>query len=343
MAYSPLQNVNIRNREPLPVLEFFKRYGKRLQMAIHTGESSIDFCITEVGLHRPGLALAGYTDVYSSEQIQIIGHTEWNYLESIGPERRRAAFQKFMNFKAPMWVVTHGQKPHKELCEMCEALHIPLFSTPLYTFDFFFKTKEILEYWFAPYAKLHASLVDVYGIGMLYVGDSNVGKSECVLDLVERGHRLVADDVVQLVHIGNTLIGQADPLVGHCMEIRGIGVIDVRSMFGIHAVRKRKKVEVVVELRLWEHGSSGCDRTGLAGEKENIMGVELPLITIPVSPGKNLTVISEVIAMNTLMKSAGEDSAKNFNERLIEKIRQKAERKNSVLDSLEEMDLTPYE
>lgn len=344
MAYCPLDNLNIQNREKLPVLEFYKRFKNDLKLTIHAGETSENSCILEVGLHRPGLALTGYTSVYSSHQIQIIGHTEWNYLESIGPGARRDAFNKLSSFNAPMWVVTHGQKPHQELVDMCSAKNIPLFSSPLYTFEFIFKTRAILEKYFAPYTKIHGSLVDVFGVGMLYIGDSNVGKSECVLDLVERGHRLVADDAVEIMQLGNTLIGMPDALIGHCMEIRGIGIIDIRSMFGIHAVRKIKKIEVLVELQMWNQtGGCSCatDRTGLLNETESIMGVQVPHIVIPVTPGKNLTVISEVIAMNTLMKSAGENSSQAFNQRLLERIQKKASGEN--WDVFLDMDLTPYE
>lgn len=339
MAYSPLKNLQIQNREKFSVLEFFNRFKNHLKLTIHTGETSTDSYIVEEGLHRPGLALAGFSDVYSSHQIQIVGHTEWNFLESLPPEKRKLAFQNLRKFHAPMWVVTHGQTPHSELIEMCEDLNVPLFSTPLLTHEFFLETNLILEKFFAPYTKIHGSLVDVNGVGILYIGDSNIGKSECVLSLVERGHRFVADDQVNLVQIGNSLIGMADPTLGHCMEIRGIGIIDIRSMFGIHAVRKSKKIEVIVEL---SKEDARCDRTGLSNEFENIMGIKVPRIVIPVTPGKNLTVISEVIANNTLMKAAGEDTAKNFNDRLLNIIAQKRSG-NTLPDSFLDLELSPYE
>lgn len=333
----------VQSRDKLPVLEFFKLFGKTLRMTLHSGEDLCDALLCEVGLHRPGLALAGYTAVYSAHHIQIIGHTEWNFLESLGPEGREKAFSKFSEFRAPMWVVTHGQVPHKELIEMCEKNRIPLFSSSLYTFEFLFRAKNILEKCFAPYTKVHATLMDIYGIGMLYIGDSNVGKSECALDLVERGHRLVADDAVQLMQVGEAIIGQADPVVAHCMEIRGIGIIDVRSMFGIHAVRKLKKVEVIIELK--DSDTVGLDRTGLSEKTETIMGVPIPRITIPVSPGKNLAVISEVIAMNILMKASGENSSQEFDKRLQKKIQMKlaGASKENIWNDFFDMDLSPYE
>lgn len=304
-------------------------------MACHSSEDCLDALIAESGIHRPGLAMAGFTQVYSSQQIQVVGHTEWNFLESIGPDGRAKVFDELSVFQAPMWVVTHAQKPHPELRRMCENKGIPLFSTTLHTYEFIKLAQRILEEFFAPHAIIHGSLVDVYGIGMLYIGDSNVGKSECVLDLVESGHRMVADDVVHISNVGRSIIGRPDPLIKHHMEIRGVGILDIRSMFGIHAIRKVKKIETIVELQQWRQDGS-YDRTGLNEQEEVIMGVKIPKIVIPVAPGKNLTVISEVIAMNTLMKMNGQNVAENFNEALMQKIKAKA--KGEYVDDLLDFD-----
>ena len=318
-----LKDIKILHRERFPVRDFFIRYGKDLQLVQHCPDEDMESCIAESGLHRPGLAMAGYTKVYSSQQIQIVGHTEWNYLESVGPEARTKIFENLSVFRAPMWVVTHAQTPHAELKAMCSRLHIPLFSTTLHTFEFFKMAQRILEEFFAPHAIIHGSLVDVYGVGMLYVGDSNVGKSECVLDLVESGHRMVADDVVHISHVGKSIIGRPDPLIRHHMEIRGVGILDIRSMFGIHAIRKVKKIEMIVELQQWRQEVS-YERTGLNELEENVMGVSIPKVVLPVAPGKNMTVISEVIAMNALMKMSGQNVAQEFNESLLQKIKAKA-------------------
>ena len=322
MSESRLKDIKILHREKLPVRDFFGHYGKDLQLALHTPEEDLDTNIAESGIHRPGLAMAGYTKVYSYKQIQVVGHTEWNYLESLGPEGRKKVFDSLSGFRAPMWVVTHAQMPHAELKEMCEKLHIPLFSTTLHTYEFNKIAQRILEEFFAPHSIIHGSLVDVYGIGMLFVGDSNVGKSECVLDLVESGHRMVADDVVHISHVGNAIIGRPDPLIRHHMEIRGVGILDIRSMFGIHAIRKVKKIEVIVELQPWQRDAR-YERTGLNELEETVMGVKIPKVVIPVAPGKNLTVISEVIAMNALMKMNGQNVAKDFNENLMQRIKTK--------------------
>ncbi len=321
-AYS-LKDIHVNCREKYPVKNLWLKHKDFLRLELCTGEDSLNGFIEESGLHRPGLAMAGFTSVYSSHQIQVVGHTEWNYLESLGSEKRREIFSNLSQFHSPLWVITHEQKPHQELLDMCNAQGTPIFCTSLYTFEFANIVQRILEDFFAPYAVIHASLVDVYGVGMLYIGESNVGKSECVLDLVERGHRLVADDVVHISHIGNSIIGRANPMVKHHMEIRGVGIIDIRSMFGIHAVRKTKKIEVIVELQQWDRHTT-YDRTGLSSSLEEIMGVKIPHILIPVLPGKNLTVISEVIAMNSLMKMDGMDTASSFNELLLRRIKEKA-------------------
>ena len=304
-----LKDLKILHRERFPVRDFFIRYGRDLQLVKHSPDEDMESCIEESGLHRPGLAMAGYTKVYSSQQIQIVGHTEWNFLESVGPEARTKIFENLSVFRAPMWVVTHAQTPHDELKAMCNRLHIPLFSTTLHTFEFFKIAQQILEEFFAPHAIIHGSLVDVYGVGMLYVGDSNVGKS---------------------------IIGRPDPLIRHHMEIRGVGILDIRSMFGIHAIRKLKKIEMVVELQPWRQDVS-YERTGLNELEENIMGVSIPKVVLPVAPGKNMTVISEVIAMNALMKMNGQNVAKDFNESLLQKIKAKA--KGEYTDDL--LDFNP--
>ena len=268
--------------------------------------------------------MSGYVEGYNPDQIQMIGTTEWSYLEHVGAEARKRIFSELSRFKSPLWILTHSLRPHPELLELCTKQNVPLMTSELSTFDFAKETQNFLEQYFSPYTTVHASLVDVYGVGMLYVGDSNVGKSECVLDLVERGHRLVADDSVRITRIGGALIGRSDALIKHHMEIRGVGIIDVKAMFGISAVRRKKKIEAVIELEPWEQGVS-YERTGLSKSYEKILDVKIPKVLIPVAPGKSLTVISEVIAMNTLMKMNGIDTAKEFDSVLKQAIQNKAQ------------------
>lgn len=315
--------LDIHRKKSLPVRDFFVQFREELSLTLRTPESSLSTEVIEASLHRPGLALAGFTQVYSYQRVQILGTTEWFYLESIGPEKRRELFERIREFRSPLWVLTHNASPHDELLEMCREQNVPVVSTARETLDFVTEVQGVLEDWFAPYCSVHASLVDVYGVGMLYVGESGVGKSECVLDLVERGHRLVADDIVNLTRKGRSIIGKGNKILGHHMEIRGIGIVDVGKLFGIRAIRNTKKVEVVVELQKWKEGET-YDRTGLDPLNTEMIGTPIPKVVIPISPGKNITVISEVIAMNMLLKMNGVDAAKLFNEKLIETMKEKS-------------------
>jgi HPr kinase/phosphorylase len=195
----------------------------------------------------------------------------------------------------------------------------------LKTNEFYTRIKPWLEEEFAPTMNLHGSLSDIFGVGLLFVGRSGIGKSECVLDLVERGHRLVADDLVIATRRGNgVLIGRGHELQRHHMEIRGVGLVDIPAIFGVRAVRQQKRIEVVVQLEEWQHDAP-IDRTGLDTEVTTILGVELPKVRVPLNPGKNITVIAEVIAMNHLLKYSGIDPAERFNERLVRQMRGKSE------------------
>ncbi len=330
---TPLQDLEITRRRSLSVRDFFERFREEMELTFLSAEEQCNSFITQSTVNRPGLALAGFTDVYSHHRIQVLGSTEWAFLESMGEQHRQEVFHVLARFHAPLWILTHDLPPHEELLEMCNRYSMPLMKSKLATLKLVDDIQRVLEEWFAPYCSLHASLVDVYGVGMLYVGASNIGKSECVLDLVERGHRLVADDSVRISRIGKAVIGACDEVVRHHMEIRGIGVIDVPRLFGIHAVRRVKKIEIVVELQNWSPDAS-YERTGLDQNFVEVMGVEIPKVVIPISPGKNITVISEVIAMNALMKMNGTNLAESFNERLISIIQKKMDNSESGLDHL---------
>ena len=209
--------------------------------------------------------------------------------------------------------------------EIAAERSVPIFRTPLKTGEFYRRIKPILDDLFAPTTTLHGSLADVFGVGLFFTGKSGIGKSECVLDLVERGHRLVADDLVIMTRRGNdVLIGRGHELQRHFMEIRGVGLIDIPAIFGIRAVRQQKRMEVVVHLEEWDQDAV-VDRTGLDTETTTILGVELPKIKVFLNPGKNITVIAEVIAMHHLLKWSGVDPAERFNEALIKQMRDRSE------------------
>ena len=328
---NPLENLNVLTKESFLVRDFFRRYGQELGLTCHSPEEFLLTEICEPTIHRPGLAMAGYTEVFTHQRMQILGRTEWSFLNSRTSEERTQLLLNLRAFKSPLWVMTNEVPVPQELIDHCHSLRMPIFTSSLPTVDYIGAVTKILDEWFAPYSAVHASLVDVYGIGMLYVGSSNIGKSECVLDLVERGHRLVADDMVKLVKIDDSIIGKSNHIISHHMEIRGVGIIDIKSMFGIHAVRKIKKVEMIVELQYWNK-ETDYERTGLVDKFIDIMGVQIPIVVIPVSPGKNITVISEVVAMNALMKVNGQDTAAEFNRKLIEIIQDRSKRGESEIN-----------
>ncbi|MEJ7808817.1 MAG: HPr(Ser) kinase/phosphatase [Gemmatimonadaceae bacterium] len=282
----------------------------------------------QIGNHEaasPGLVLAGYTERFVAERIQVLGETEISYLASLSAKRRREVLAKFLAFPLPCIFVTKALKPPEELTDLAGRAGIPILRSTLKTNEFYRRIKPALEEEFAPMATLHGSLADVYGVGLLFVGQSGIGKSECVLDLVERGHRLVADDLVIATRRGNDiLIGRGHELQRHHMEIRGVGVIDIPSVFGIRAVRQQKRIEVVVTLAEWDKAAV-VDRTGLDMQTTTILDVVVPKVTIPLNPGKNITVVAEVVAMNHLLRYSGVDPAEAFNQRLIGQMRAAAE------------------
>jgi HPr kinase/phosphorylase len=285
----------------------------------------LDREIVSANVSSPGLVLAGYVERFPARRLQVFGETEISYLLSKSEPERREILGTFFGFPIPAVFLTKGQQPPAEMLELAASAGVPIVGSRLKTNEFYSRIKPWLEEEFAPTTTLHASLSDVFGVGLLFIGRSGIGKSECVLDLVERGHRLVADDVVMVTRRGTEiLLGRGHELQRHYMEIRGVGLVDVPSIFGIRAVRQQKRIEVVVELVDWDP-ELVVDRTGLDREGTTILDVTLPKITVPLNPGKNITVIAEVIAMNHLLKYSGIDPAERFNERLMKTMRAASE------------------
>ena len=279
--------------------------------------------ITESNLHRPGLALAGYVDLFTYQRVQVLGNTENQYLNNLAPEARRTAFRNLIQFPIPCIVLTESNMLASELVEQATEAGVPVYRTPVPSTEFMAVLRDFLNDQFALQQTIHGSLVDVYGIGLLLIGKSGIGKSEVALDLVERGHRLVADDVVIVTKKEETvLMGSGTDLVQHFMEIRGLGLVDVRAMFGIRAIRFQKRVEVVVKMQLWDPDEE-YTRLGMVEDEYPILGTDLPMVKLPITPGKNVTVICEVIAMNHLLRHYGYDPAEIFAQRLAERIRKK--------------------
>ncbi|HEV8151157.1 MAG TPA: HPr(Ser) kinase/phosphatase [Gemmatimonadales bacterium] len=300
--------------------DLLTRRGDPLQLESLTGEQGLDRPLPDQDVASPGLVLAGYTDRFVPGRLHVLGETEITYLGSLEQEAQRRSLETFLSFEPPCLFVTKGQEPPPALLAMAKQRGIPVLRTKLKTGEFYRRIKPILEDAFAPRTTLHGSLADVYGVGLLFTGRSGIGKSECVLDLVERGHRLVADDIVLVSRKGNDiLIGAGHELAAHHMEIRGIGLIDVKALFGIRSVRAQKRIEVVVQLEDWEKAKD-AERTGLARQEAAILEVKVPKVVVGLNPGKNLTVISEVVAMAHLLRMTGVDIATAFNDRLIKRM-----------------------
>jgi HPr kinase/phosphorylase len=301
----------------LTVGRLVERMSEALQLEHVTETGGLDRVIDNPDVSSPGLALAGYVKRFPAERLQVLGETEITYLKSLDADTRLRHLTTFFSFPIPCVFVTKGQDPGPDLIWLAAQAGIGLIRTRLKTNEFYTRIKPWLEEEFAATTNLHGSLADVFGVGLLFVGRSGIGKSECVLDLVERGHRLVADDLVIARRRGNdVLIGRGHDLQRHHMEIRGVGLVDIPSIFGIRAVRQQKRIEVVVQLDEWLNGAP-VERTGLDMELTSILEVSLPKVRVPLNPGKNITVIAEVIAMNHLLKYSGIDPAERFNERLI--------------------------
>ncbi|HTK81794.1 MAG TPA: HPr(Ser) kinase/phosphatase [Bacteroidota bacterium] len=302
----------------------FESNKARLKLTSLTGDAGFSKEINDKNIHRPGLALAGYVQLFRYDRIQIFGNTEMRYLEHLDQEQRTRSLETVFQFDIPCVFITNDNPVDETLLRIARERKIPLFQSSFETTKFIYILSDFLDDQFSPQTVVHGSFVDVYGVGLLLTGRSGIGKSEIALDLVERGHRLVADDVVMITRKGEgILMGAGTDLVKHFMEIRGLGLIDVRSMFGIRAIRFQKRVELVVELMEW-HPDEDYTRTGLDDEGIGILDVQIPHVQLPIFPGKNVTVICEVIALNYLLKHYGYDAAKEFTKRLEAVISEKS-------------------
>lgn len=306
----------VSRKESINVRFFYKTAKDRFKLKLYSDDSGFDKKIFDQNLHRPGLALAGFVDLFSFSRVQIFGNTEIQYLTHLSEEKKRDAIEKIFQFDIPCIVLTDNNEPFPILIELANKYNIPLFGSSFETTKLAYLISDFLDDQFAPRISLHGSFVDVYGVGILFVGKSGIGKSEVALDLIERGHRLVADDIIIITKKGEgILMGSGTNIVKHFMEIRGLGLIDVERTFGIRAIRYQKRLEIIVELEVWDD-KTHYTRTGLDGTTFNTLDVDIPYVKLPILPGKNITVISEVIALNYLLKHYGYDAAKVFQDRL---------------------------
>ena len=274
--------------------------------------------IQSAELNRPGIQFTGYMEYFAHERPQVIGKVEMAYLESLDDAARYAQLSQFFSYPIPCMVICRGMQPLQEMMELARAHDIPIFGTDWVTTRFFVNAINYLSDALAPHSTVHGVLMDVYGIGVLLTGESGVGKSEAALELVKRGHQLVADDVVDIKKVNeNRLIGESPETIRHFMEIRGIGIIDIRQMYGIGAVLVHKSVEMAIHLELWQE-SKAYERLGMSDSYTTIMGVKIPQIVLPVRPGRNLAVVIEVAARNLGLKRLGYSAANELDRRLKE-------------------------
>ncbi|WP_407270714.1 HPr(Ser) kinase/phosphatase [Radiobacillus sp. PE A8.2] len=273
-------------------------------------------------ISRPGIEMTGYFKYYPKDRLQLLGKTELSYYSDLKPEERRDRATRLCTDITPGIVITRGLDIPEELIEAATNSGVPLMRSPYKTTRVISRLTNFLEAKFAPFTALHGVLVDVYGIGVLITGQSGVGKSETALELVKRGHRLVADDSVEIRQEDyDTLVGNAPPLIKHLLEIRGLGIINVMTLFGAGSVRSYKKISFIIQLELWDQKKQ-YDRLGLEEETLKIIDVDVPKAVIPVRPGRNLAVIIEVAAVNFRLKRMGVNAAEEFSERLTNMIQQ---------------------
>lgn len=293
---------------------------ERFRIELLAGEEGIHREISMSEVSRPGIELTGYFKYYAKDRLQLLGKTELSYFAELTKEQKKDRAYRLCTDITPGILITRGMDAPEELIEACNQSGVPLMRSPYKTSRVISRITNFLEAKFAPFTAVHGVLVDVYGIGVLITGQSGVGKSETALELVKRGHRLVADDSVEIRQEDyDRLIGSAPPLIEHLLEIRGLGIINVMTLFGAGSVLSHKRISLVINLETWDQKKQ-YDRLGLEEETMKIIDVDVPKATLPVRPGRNLAVIIEVAAMNFRLKRMGVNAAEEFSERLSKMI-----------------------
>ncbi|MFB9274282.1 HPr(Ser) kinase/phosphatase [Cohnella cellulosilytica] len=293
---------------------------QQFHLEIVAGEDGLRRTIVTDDLNRPGLEMAGYFNYYPAERAQMLGRTELAFLETLTSEERRDRMERLCHEETPCLIITRGLDTPAELVEIANERHFPVLRSSVATTILLSRITNFLEKRLAPSATIHGVLVDVYGVGMLITGGSGIGKSETALELVKRGHRLIADDAVEIRQTAdNHLFGTSPELIRHLLEIRGLGILNVMTLFGAGAVKNQTSISLVVRLENWQQDKQ-YDRLGLDEETTKIIETEVPLLTVPVRPGRNLAVILEVAAMNYRLKRMGYNAALQFTNKLTEAI-----------------------
>ena len=307
----------------ITVEEFYVENSSALGLRLLAGSGGLKRTIKEPTVNRPGLALAGFTKYFANKRIQAVGSAEVTYLKSLPKDERVARFENICRQKVPGVVFSRSLKPEVEFLEVSERMGVPVFRSPLITMKFINRATLALEDLFAPRGQEHGSMVDILGVGVVIKGESGIGKSECVLALVERGYSLVADDITKVKLIdGRVIIGTSSSVTRDHMEVRGIGIINVGAMFGVKSIRLEKQVDLVVSLVDWDKVKE-VDRLGIDEQTVELLGVSVPHITIPVRPGRDMARLIEVAAFQNKLKRSGHNSAEELNRRLVESMSRK--------------------
>jgi len=304
-------------RDTITVERFYTEQSQSLGLRLVAGATGLKRIIREPTVNRPGLALAGFTRYFANRRLQVIGNAESSFLKTLKPDARQVRYENLMSYKIPGVVFSRDQSPDRVFVREAEKAQVPIFITPLITMKFINLATLALEMLFAPKAIEMGSMVDILGVGVIIRGESGIGKSESVLALIERGYSLVSDDATRVTLIdGRQLVGTSPETTRNHMEVRGIGIINVASMFGVRSIRREKGLNLVVTLKVWEEVPD-VDRVGMEQEYVKILGVNIPHITIPVRPGRDLARLIEVAAFQIKLKGAGHNPAKELNDRLI--------------------------
>ncbi len=307
----------------IAVREFYEAMRGPMQLDLLAGEAGLDKRIGTSEINRPGLALAGFFEYFRPERVQVFGNGEIHYLNTLTAGQRRTVLERFLSFDLPCCVVSRGLDAQEDLVTLSEKRGVALFRSPLVSTKLISDATVFLENWIAPTMSLHGDLVEVFGLGVLILGESGIGKSECALDLVKRGHLLVADDVVHLSRrSGGFLVGSGGALIRHHMEVRGLGIIDVRTLFGMSHVLDETPVGLVVQLEMWDDRKE-YERLGLESRTRSFLDVEVPDLVLPVRPGRSTAMLVEVAAVNQRIRKQGVSSAMELNRRVQEAIQKR--------------------
>lgn len=310
-----------KSRDNVSVENFYTSNASQLQLKLIAGASGLKRIIRESTVNRPGLALTGFTKYFAMKRVQVFGNAEYYYLRSLPKEERQKRYESFFHYAVPCVVFSRDLIPDKQFIQAAEKADVPVFVTSLITMKFINAATIAMDAMFAPKGTEMGSMVDILGVGVIIKGESGIGKSESVLALVERGYSLVSDDITLVTLVdGRKVVGTSKELTRNLMEVRGIGIVDVASMFGVKSIRKDKRVDLVISLLAWEPDMQ-VDRLGMEQEFTKILGIEIPHMKIPVRPGRDLARLIEVGAFHTKLRMSGLNPAKDLNDRLMARMR----------------------